>query len=765
MTSESDLHVRLPDAPPPAPKSREAALAEAMRRFDAKHGAVPQGFASSLRLRNETALPPSRRSSFMPRARHLVAASLVALMAGSVAFVQFADRLGAPTAGSKSVDFSKVELSNVEPPDQLRLTEKDKAEIRAAPPVVEADRKLADAAPVIEQQRSQEVAKVAPQERVEPPAAPPKKGADAVAANERKDERARAQIVSRADQPAVNVPKQTAPSQMAAKPVTRDNNIVAGMKSAERRSAGPGLPGRQIAVVPASPDMSVQQPLAAPQGQAGIRGHIVVPEPGVSAEPSGRDKFQGAAENPFKAVRESPVSTFSIDVDTASYSFMRASLNRNVLPQPASVRTEELINYFPYAYEAPTSVEQPFRTSVAVFPSPWQEGRKLVRIGIRGYALETATRPRANLVFLVDTSGSMDAPNRLPLVKQSLSMLVGQLEANDRVAIVAYAGRAGTVLEPTSAADKARILGAIQHLEAGGSTAGAEGIRQAYALAEQNFDKAGVNRVILATDGDFNVGITNRDELKGFIERERGKGIFLSVLGFGMGNYNDALMQALAQNGNGAAAYIDTLAEARKVLVEEATSTLFPIAKDVKIQVEFNPATVAEYRLIGYETRLLNRDDFANDKVDAGDVGSGQTVTALYEIVPVGGPRVLGELRYGDEAAKRVESTPKAGEYAFVNIRYKLPKQDTSTLISTPVDKGVEFARFDEAPVEARFATAVAAFGEILRGGRHTGKFSYDDVLKVASAARGDDPYGYRAEFLQLVRAAKAANAMVSQRP
>jgi Ca-activated chloride channel family protein len=755
MTSESDLHVRLPDAPPPAPKAREAALAAALRHFDRKHGTSPQGFASSLRLTDETALPPSRRSSFMPRARHLVAASLVALMAGSVAFVQFADRLGAPTVGSKSVDFSKVELSKVEPPDQLRLTERDKADIRAAPPVSEADRKLADAPPVVEQQSAQELAKAAP----------------------------------RADQPAANAPKdeeRQAAAQPAAKPLAREQ-VAARLKSAEG-GAAPSSVRRQIAVVPASPDANVRGRLAEPQGQVQLRAHapggtapslgdrrftyvpldnIKAPSPeiGVPAEPSGRDKFAGAAENAFKAVRESPVSTFSIDVDTASYSFMRASLNRNVLPQPASVRTEELLNYFPYAYEAPTSAEQPFRTSVAVFPSPWQEGRKLVRIGIKGYALQQSTRPSANLVFLIDTSGSMDAPNRLPLVKQSLSMLVGQLDANDRVAIVAYAGRAGTVLEPTSAAEKARILGAIQRLEAGGSTAGGEGIRQAYALAEQNFDKAGVNRVILATDGDFNVGITSRDELKGFIERERGKGIFLSVLGFGMGNYNDALMQALAQNGNGAAAYIDTLAEARKVLVEEATSALFPIAKDVKIQVEFNPATVAEYRLIGYETRLLNRDDFANDKVDAGDVGSGQTVTALYEIVPVGGPRTLGDLRYGDEAAKRAEQIPKASEYAFVNIRYKLPKQDTSTLISTPVDKGVESARFDEAPVEARFATAVAAFGEILRGGRHTGKFSYDDVLKVASAARGDDPYGYRAEFLQLVRAAKAANAMVSQRP
>jgi Ca-activated chloride channel homolog len=482
------------------------------------------------------------------------------------------------------------------------------------------------------------------------------------------------------------------------------------------------------------------------------------------SEPIGRDQFAGAPDNPFRPVSEALVSTFSIDVDTASYAFVRASLARNVLPQPAAVRIEELINYVPYSYQAPATVDEPFKASVAVFPSPWSAGRKLIRIGIRGYAVEPAARPRANLVFLIDTSGSMDGPNRLPLVKQSLALLVGELAADDRVAIVTYAGEAGTALPPTTVKDKAKILGAIEQLGAGGSTAGGEGIRQAYALAEQNFDPNGVNRVILATDGDFNVGITDRDELKGFIERARAKGIFLSVLGFGMGNYNDALMQALAQNGNGTAAYIDTINEARKVLVEEATSTLIPIAKDVKIQVEFNPATVAEYRLIGYETRMLQREDFNNDKVDAGDVGSGQTVTALYEIVPVGGPAAVDALRYAQKPAP-ASSSAAGDEYAFVKIRYKLPKSDVSKLITTPVDRTVEQASFEAAPQDARFATAVAAFGEILRGGRHTGTFGYDDVLKIAQAARGDDPFGYRSEFIQLVRAARTASAMPSQQP
>ena len=472
----------------------------------------------------------------------------------------------------------------------------------------------------------------------------------------------------------------------------------------------------------------------------------------------GRDKFTSVAENAFKVAREEPVSTFSIDVDTASYSWVRASLNQNVLPQPAAVRTEEMVNYFPYDYAAPASTAQPFSTNVAVMPSPWSRGRELVRIGIRGYDIHRATRPRANLVFLIDTSGSMQEPNKLPLVKQSLAMLVNQLGPNDRVAIVTYAGSAGTALEPTPASQKQKILSVIDQLGAGGSTAGAEGIRQAYNLAEANLHPEGVNRVILATDGDFNVGITNQDELKGYIERERGKGVFLSVLGYGMGNYNDALMQALAQNGNGAAAYVDTLSEARKILVDEASSTLFPIAKDVKIQVEFNPAAVSEYRLIGYETRMLNRDDFDNDKVDAGDVGSGQTVTALYEVVPVGGPRAIGDLRYGKPAA----IASRAGELGFVKIRYKLPKSDVSRLISTPISHASAFRRFEDAPQDARFAVGVAAFAELLRGGKYGGTITYDDVLKIAMAARGRDEFGYRNEFVQLVRAAKSARTMAS---
>ena len=486
------------------------------------------------------------------------------------------------------------------------------------------------------------------------------------------------------------------------------------------------------------------------------------PAPGLWSPPYhdvGRDKFTGFEENSFKVVREAPVSTFSIDVDTASYAWVRASLNQKLLPQPASVRTEEMVNYFHYDYASPTSAAQPFSTNIAVFPSPWSAGRKLVRIGIKGYAVQRSTRPRANLVFLVDTSGSMNEPNKLPLVKKSLGLLLDQLDERDTVAIVTYAGSAGTALEPTQVSQKQKILAVIDNLGAGGSTAGAEGIRQAYDLAKANYDPKGVNRVILATDGDFNVGITDQGELKGFVERERGKGVFLSVLGFGMGNYNDALMQTLAQNGNGIAAYIDTVSEARKTLVEEASSTLFPIAKDVKIQVEFNPAAVAEYRLIGYETRALNRDDFDNDKVDAGDIGSGQTVTALYEVVPVGGPRSINDLRY----ARPAPTAPGAGrgtEIGFVKIRYKLPKSDSSRLITTPIDRRFEVRSFEQAPRDARFAAAVAGFAQLLRGGRYTGSLGYDGVLKIAEGSRGPDEYGYRTEFIDLIRAAKGARSL-----
>jgi Ca-activated chloride channel family protein len=477
----------------------------------------------------------------------------------------------------------------------------------------------------------------------------------------------------------------------------------------------------------------------------------------------GRDRFPEIDENPVKVTKETPVSTFSIDVDTASYAFMRKSLTDGVLPTKDAIRLEELINYFPYDYLGPEADGPPLKANIAILPTPWNEHTKLLRIGLKGYDIEPRDRPRANLVFLVDTSGSMQAPDKLPLLTESLKLLVDSLDSEDSVAIVAYAGSAGTVLRPTFAAQSGKIKASLERLSAGGSTAGAEGLRQAYKLAEENYDPDAVNRVILATDGDFNVGFTDVDELQSFVERKRETGIFLSVLGFGRGNYNDRLMQALAQNGNGQAAYIDTKNEAVKVMVEEASSTLFPIAKDVKIQIEFNPLTVAEYRLIGYETRRLEREDFNNDAVDAGEVGSGHTVTALYELALVGSEgRMIDDLRYQTKSPSA--STPRpAAEYAFLKIRYKRPDGEQSALLTVPVTPQMEEGLSEKTLREARFAAAVAAFGQILRGGRYTGAYSRDDVIALAEGAMGPDPHGYRAEFAELVQLADHAAALEPQ--
>lgn len=475
----------------------------------------------------------------------------------------------------------------------------------------------------------------------------------------------------------------------------------------------------------------------------------------------GRDQFETIAENAVKKVSEEPVSTFSIDVDTASYSFVRRQLNRGVLPQKAAVRVEEMLNYFDYDYPQPENKQQPFETTVMVTDSPWNtqavQGKKLVHIGIKGYDIEPTEAPKTNLVFLLDVSGSMSSSDKLPLVKQSMNLLLSKLQPEDTVAIVVYAGAAGTVLEPTKVKEKQKIIAALNKLNAGGSTAGAEGIKLAYELAEANFDKNAVNRVILATDGDFNVGISNRDELKGFVERKKDKGIYLSVLGFGQGNYNDHMMQALAQNGNGIAAYIDTLSEAQKVLVNEATSSLFPIATDVKIQVEFNPNTVSEYRLVGYETRHLNREDFNNDKVDAGDIGAGHTVTAIYEITPVNSAAALiDESRYKE---KKSAFIVKSGEYGFVKLRYKLPEERVSKLISMPIAvKNTSLNKNMER--EMNFSTAVAGFAQLLKGGKYTGGLTYKNVINQAQNNKGADEYGYRTQFVQLVRKASIASEM-----
>ncbi|KKB75975.1 hypothetical protein VW35_19770 [Devosia soli] len=465
---------------------------------------------------------------------------------------------------------------------------------------------------------------------------------------------------------------------------------------------------------------------------------------GMAVEPSG-DEFSSFDEQRLKVAADEPVSTFSIDVDTASYSYARRMLEDGYVPEPDAVRIEELINYFPYDYPPAPSAEVPFQPTLKVFPTPWNEKTQILSIGIKGYVPPAEAIAPSNLVFLIDTSGSMDEPDKLPLLKRAFALLLDQLSADDTVSIVTYAGSAGVALEPTSASDKAKVLAALDQLGAGGSTSGAEGIELAYRLAEQG-KKDGTNRVILATDGDFNVGIDDPDALKQFIAKKRQSGISLSVLGFGQGNLDDATMQALAQDGNGNASYVSNFAEAKKVLVEEVGGTLHTIAQDVKIQVEFNPAVVSEYRLIGYETRHLNREDFNNDAVDAGDIGAGHTVTALYEITPVGEGQV-DPLRYGTANA----TTPATDEIAFLKMRYKLPGESVSQLIEQPVTADVTYEDIAQAGVDAQFATAVAAFGQKLKGSAYGSDMTWDEIEALAKAGRGADEGGYRAEFVRLV--------------
>jgi Ca-activated chloride channel family protein len=479
----------------------------------------------------------------------------------------------------------------------------------------------------------------------------------------------------------------------------------------------------------------------------------------------GVDRFPEKQPNGVVSVAEQPVSTFSVDVDTASYAFVRRVLGAGRLPAPEAVRVEEMVNYFPYAYPAPESRQQPFRVTATVMPSAWNAENQLLHIAIRGYDIAHAERPRANVVLLIDTSGSMQPNDRLPLLQQGFRLFAQQLRDDDRVAIVTYAGQAQIALDPTTGKEKHKIIEAIDNLRAAGSTAGGDGLRRAYALAERHFDKQAVNRVILATDGDFNVGITDPKELERFIAAKRKTGIYLSILGVGMGNLNDALMQRLAQAGNGNAAYIDSLLEARKAMSEELSSTMFPIADDVKIQVEFNPALVAEYRLIGYETRMLRREDFNNDKVDAGDIGAGHRVTAIYELTPAGVKRRQNDpLRYQSE---RDPAAPAASgrtdEMAFVKLRYKLPGEATSRLIEQAVRAAEALAKIDAAPSEQRFAVAVAAFGQRLRGEGALDGYAYERIAELANAARGADPEGYRAEFVRLVRMAETLGSIAQR--
>jgi len=483
-----------------------------------------------------------------------------------------------------------------------------------------------------------------------------------------------------------------------------------------------------------------------------------LPSPNIPAYPvintleKNSESYQTLANNPVKLVQQQPVSTFSIDVDTGSYSNIRRMINQGNLPPKAAVRLEELINYFNYQYPVPTSTKQPFLINTEMYDAPWNSDRKLLKIGLKGYQVATNQLGNANLVFLLDVSGSMNQANKLPLLKKSLMMLTAQLGKNDRVSIVVYAGAAGVVLQPTAGNNHQAINMALSQLRAGGSTHGSQGIELAYQLAKQSFISDGINRVILATDGDFNVGTTNIESLKSLIETQRQSGIGLTTLGFGQGNYNDHLMEQLADIGNGNYAYIDNINEARKVLVDQLSSTLKIIAKDVKIQVEFNPDQVAEYRLLGYENRQLAREDFNNDKVDAGDIGAGHDVTAIYELTLTGATnRQIDPLRY-----KSITKQPSlSSEIAMIKLRYKQPNSAHSKLITKVVARN---SLSTAATNDFKFATAVAAFGQLLQGGKYLGNYNYQDVIELATSHKGIDDFGYRHEFIQLVRTVSLLN-------
>jgi len=486
---------------------------------------------------------------------------------------------------------------------------------------------------------------------------------------------------------------------------------------------------------------------ALPAEQA--RNRYYVP-PVLVPGPDDNEKYDGVAVSPVKRVLDEPVSTFSVDVDTGAYANVRRFLNQGQLPPKAAVRTEEMINYFRYDYKEPTSRDVPFSVTANVTTTPWNRASRLVRIGLRGYDIAREERPAANLVFLLDVSGSMNNADKLPLLKSAMKTLTNNLSDNDRVSIVVYAGAAGLVLEPTS--DKGKIRQALDQLRAGGSTAGGAGIKLAYQIARETRIKDGINRVILATDGDFNVGVSDQDRLIELIESNRDDGITLTTLGFGQGNYNEALMEQAADHGNGNYAYIDSAQEAQKVLSDEMQSTLFTIAKDVKVQVEFNPAQISQYRLIGYENRALREEDFDNDRIDAGDIGAGHQVTAIYEVVPVDAIGWIKPRRYQENP--RPVTRDRDSEMAFVKLRYKLPDENQSQLIAFPI-RGQKMRTANAPSGDMAFAVAVAAFGQKLRGDPYLKDFDFDDILKMSA-----DQNGYlRQEFFKLAQIARGQSS------
>ncbi len=563
------------------------------------------------------------------------------------------------------------------------------------------------------------------------------------------------------------------------------SNAPAGPPPASAPAAGGKERSKTFSTVNPSPPLPAAAPMAstAIPGQPMVVDRQVAPDEfgdkdesrrqggafGKVVQPPTNESYTVITENPFLTVGQQPLSTFSIDVDTASYANVRRFLNDGQRPPADAVRLEELINYFPYSYESPGD-DKPFAVTVDMAEAPWQPLHRLARVALKGKELG-GIRGAANFVFLVDISGSMNSPDKLPLVKQSLRMLVDQLREDDRVAIVTYAGESGIVLESTLGSEKEKILSRIEAMRPGGSTNGASGIRLAYDQATANFQKNGVNRVILCTDGDFNVGVSSPEELQTLITDKAKTKVFLSVLGYGTGNLKDRTMENLADKGNGNYSYIDSASEARKVLVEQMQSTLVTIAKDVKIQIEFNPKQVAAYRLLGYENRILAKEDFNNDKKDAGEIGAGHTVTALYEIVPANlkypnGKPAVDSLKYAqtepaaqapaaptaDAAAKPAEAgTPEA---MTVKLRYKQPEGDQSTLIEVPVtDTGKKMA---EAPRDFQFAAGVAGFGMLLRNSPNAADLTWDMVRDLAGKGKGEDPQGYRGEFLQLIEKARS---------
>ena len=466
-----------------------------------------------------------------------------------------------------------------------------------------------------------------------------------------------------------------------------------------------------------------------------------------------REQYQNTESNPVKSVQKEPVSTFSIDVDTGSYANVRRFLNDGRLPHAGAVRIEEIVNYFDYQYPQVKS-GHPFTVNVETVDSPWQAHAKLIRIGIKANDIEYAKLPPANLIFLVDISGSMDSDDKLGLVKKTLRILTEQLRAEDQVSIVTYASGEQVVLSKASGRDKDKILKVINQLRAEGATSGQRAIEMAYAEAQKNFIKGGINRILIATDGDFNVGITNFDTLKNMVAEKRKTGISFTSLGYGTGNYNEKLMEQLADAGDGNYSYIDSEKEAKKVVQRQLSSTLATVAQDVKIQVEFNPATVKEYRLVGYENRMLNQEDFNNDQVDAGDIGAGHTVTAIYEIIPIGQQGWLNESRY----QKGVDqSDAKTTEYAFLNLRYKKPGQNQSILLQHPIAK--QSRPFKQATADTQFAVAVASYAQQLKDGKYNGAMQWSDILKLAQANVAKDTFGLRQEFVELVKIAQSLSS------